>query len=309
MTWHRLLPLAISGLAVVSLILATIVLRRDAASLAEAGVQPRWGLFLAALGVVFANHLAQSLTWHLLTQALGRGGRLLDDFRRFSLGSLTRNLPGAFYWSTATRLMLYRTEGRTTDAALASGVELILQAGTGLALAAALLLWPWGLLPAIALLALAGQASLRRSLVSTLAGSRLARRWPGLAQHAGTLAALEGRTLAVTTAITAATWLTGGVYVEFLARAISLPVPDRPLLYGAWILASLAGLLGSVALGGFGILRELSLTGLLARSTSAIGAGWLAILTRVGLIVGTWLAGLVVVASCELITRWRTRRV
>lgn len=300
-----LVPAAIVLVTLASLAFAAVIMAGDARTLVAARIQPHWEMLGAAVGLVALNHLAQAGLWHLLSRDLSASGGWLSDLLRFSVSALTRNLPGAFYWSTATRLLMYRADGATAGAALAVGAELVVQLCTGAGLALALLAWPWGLIPGIALVATPLLPPSRTGLLrlSEAVSRRLKR--PGLAERAAALAQLSSGTILAVTITDVAVWLIGGLFIQCLGMAIGPELPAWPILYGTWIAASVAGILGSVALGGLGVLREFTLAGLLAPFTGVAAAGLLAVLSRLTLIVGTWASGAATAAVCHLLLKRR----
>ncbi|NPV06462.1 MAG: hypothetical protein HPY83_00690 [Anaerolineae bacterium] len=300
-----LLPLAVGLLALASLAFAAAATSADARTLVSARPDLRWNRLAAALALVALNHWAQAGVWHLLTRDLVGDGGWLRDVLRFSVSALTRNLPGAFYWSTASRLLLYRPDGAASGAALAVGVELAIQLCTGAGLALALLVWPWGLLPGAVLVAAPILPPARRGL-SRVGASVVRRLGRGtLAERVAALARLPSGTILAMTVTYVAVWLVGGLYLECLGTAIGASLPARPLLYGTWVAASVAGILGSVALGGLGFLREFALAGALSSTAGMVTAGLLSVAARLVLILGTWLCGLATAAACQLLLRQR----
>jgi uncharacterized membrane protein YbhN (UPF0104 family) len=267
--------------------------------------QPRSDYLLLALALVGLSHLLQSLVWHLYARDLHGERDALKDIFRYSITALTRNLPGAFYWSTASRALLYQKDGRTSFAAVATGVELSLQAISGGALALVLLAWPWGLLPALALLALPllpGTASVWQGLAAL---GVVSAHWPALSAAFLDLARLSRRSVATAIAGYVIMWLIGGLFLEALVQAIGGHLPPRQALYGIWVATSLVGIAGAVLLGGLGVVRELSLAGLLAPLTTLPVATVLAILSRLVLILGSWLWGSLTAAICHFASRRR----
>ncbi len=288
-----------------SLAVAVIALSRDVRGLLSLERPPRLDLVAVALGLVGVNHLLQATLWHFFARDLLGPRDPLPDILRYSLAGLTRNLPAAFYWSTGTRVLLYREDGHAAFAGLATGVELSLQMIAGAAVAVALLAWPWGTAAATLLLALPLLVRSRSFRGQSKAISGLTRRWPALVQSLQSLSRLSQRTLVWSLGLYCVMWLLGGLFLQSLVAAVGAPMPPAARLYGLWVAASLAGMAGSVLLGGLGVLREITLTGLLAPALGLPAATLLSLLTRACLIAGGWLWGLLAAGACRLIAMKR----
>lgn len=288
-----------------SLLFTYITLSNSTRSLLNLPQQPQLGFLLLALALVGVNHVLQSLVWHLYARNLHGERDALKDVFRYSITALTRNLPGAFYWSTASRALLYQKDGRTSFAAVATGVELALQTISGGAVVLWLLAWPWGLLPALGLLVMPllpgvvcfWQRLARHRIVAT--------RWPALGAAFMDLARLSRRSLAMALVSYTIMWLIGGLFLEALVLAVGASLPMRQTLYGIWVATSLVGIAGAVLLGGLGLVREFSLAGLLAPLVTLPVATVLAALSRIVLVLGSWLWGALTAAICHFASRGR----
>ncbi len=289
-----------------SLLFGYLAFSGSARAFLDLSSPPRLDYLGLALGLVGFNHGLQALIWHLYARDVHQERDVLKDVLRYSLTALTRSLPGAFYWSVASRVLLYQQDGRPGFATLATGAELALQSISGAALALVLIGWPWGLIPAVAILALPLLPGTEAMWQRLAAHRWFSQRWPQVGAAFHDVSRLSRRTLVVSLAAYTLMWVLGGLFLEALILAIGASLPPRLPLYGIWVTASLAGIVGSVLLGGIGAVRELTLAGLLAPLLGLPVATVVSLLSRAVLVLGAWLWGALAALLCQLATRRRS---
>jgi len=305
---RRLRYAMMAGMVAGSLLFAYLAFSGSARAFLNLSSPPRLDYLGLAMGLVGFNHVLQAVIWHLYARDLHQERDARKDILRYSVTALTRSLPGAFYWSIASRVMLYQQDGRTAFATVATGTELALQTLSGAALALILLGWPWGIGPAAVMLLLPLLPGTGRMWLWLADHRRISRRWPQLGAGFREVSHLSQRTLAIALAAYSVMWLLGGLFAEALVLAIGAPLPPRLPLYGIWVATSLVGTLGSVLLGGIGAVREFSLAGLLAPLLTLPVATIISLLSRAILVLGSWIWGAVTAFVCQLGTRTRSHR-
>ncbi len=305
-TSRRLRYAIMAGMLAGSLLFGYLAFSGSARAFLDLSSPPRLDYLGLALALVGFNHVLQSLVWHLYARDVHQERDALKDVLRYSVTALTRNLPGAFYWSVAGRVLLYQQDGRPGFATLATGAELALQTISGAALTLVLLGWPVGIVPAIAVLTLPLLPGTKEMWHRLAEHRRISQRWPQVGAAFADVARLSRRTLAVSLAAYTLMWMLGGLFVEALILAIGASLPPRLPLYGIWVATSLAGTVGSVLLGGLGAVRELTLAGLLAPLLSLPVATIVSLLSRAVLVLGSWLWGALTALVCRLATRRRS---
>jgi len=291
-----------------SLLFAYLAFSGSARAFLNLSSPPRLDYLGLALGLVGFNHILQAVMWHLYARDLHQERDAGKDILRYSVTALTRSLPGAFYWSIASRVMLYQQDGRTAFATVATGAELALQSISGAGLALVLLGWPWGVAPAAVILALPLLPGTERAWLGLAEHRWFSQRWPQLGAGFREVSRLSRRTLAVALAAYLLMWLLGGLFAEALVLAIGAPLPARLPLYGIWVVTSLVGTAGSVFLGGIGAIREFSLAGLLTPLLTLPVATIVSLLSRAILVLGSWIWGAATAFVCQLATRPRSHR-
>lgn len=305
-TNRRLRYAIVAAMLAGSLLFGYLAFSGNAHAFLDLSSPPRLDYLGLALVLVGFNHVLQALIWHLYARDVHQERDVLKDVLRYSLTALTRSLPGAFYWSVASRVLLYQQDGRPGFATLATGAELALQTISGAALALVLLGWPWGVIPAVAILVLPLLPG-TEAMWHRLAGYRwFSQRWPQVGAAFRDVSRLSRRTLLISLAAYTLVWVLGGLFLEALILAIGASLPPRLPLYGIWVATSLVGTVGSVLLGGIGAVRELTLAGLLAPLLSLPVATVVSLLSRAVLVLGSWLWGALTALVCQLATRRRS---
>lgn len=258
-------------------------------------------LTLAVL--VYSLDLALAIGgWVAVIGMLGGYWNLLDHFRIYVLTSVTRRLPGTF-WYLLGRVVLYEPLGVPRGLiALAGGLEFAANIVGGLLVA--LLAWPLvlsgrGVNPLMLLLPLAlGAVLLNPPLVR-----RIVRRLT--ARH--DVSTVRYRHLLLWVMIFAAAWAVGGVLLYVLIGAVHpLPLSTLPAIIGVWAAAGVAAtLFFSFLPFGMGA-TELTLTALLSPFIPASEALFVAVLMRALLTICELLyAGIGALLSLPTIKRLR----
>ena len=111
-TSRRLRYAIMAGMLAGSLLFGYLAFSGSARAFLDLSSPPRLDYLGLALALVGFNHVLQSLVWHLYARDVHQERDALKDVLRYSVTALTRNLPGAFYWSVAGRVLLYQQDGR-----------------------------------------------------------------------------------------------------------------------------------------------------------------------------------------------------
>jgi len=265
-------------------------------------LSPRWGPLAAALLAFSICPLLRGIMWWQLLSALGIRAPLPECLLTQARANLIKYVPGGF-WEPAGKAYL---SGRTLPERAAAGVAALLDLGAMVAtgLAAALVTVPargdmlsltpavrWGLL----VLIIAGL------LATPWALGALVRRAPARWRPASSAVGPRRYYLAVLVMLTH--WVLAGVGFALLAASLGGEGVGVPFGIYALAVSATAGLLVIVAPAGVGV-REALLTRLLRQRMPLAPASFAAILSRVGLVAGEFIALGALLAFARL-GRWR----
>lgn len=233
-----------SGLGLILLLLAYLgyVLRSvDAGTFDLGGLLSR--LAFADVGVIALLYgitlVLAILTWGLIIGSISGYHRPFEDTRSYLLTSVTRRLPGTF-WYMLGRVVLYERLGVARGlTALASGLEFLAMVLGGVLIA--LLTWP---------LAFGGQRISLLGLLITLVACAALLNPPlvrALIRRFGQTAGappVRYRQLLLWVTLYGLIWCVGGLILFVLVRAVQpLPVHMLPAMIGIWATAGVAATL------------------------------------------------------------------
>jgi uncharacterized membrane protein YbhN (UPF0104 family) len=239
-----------------------------------------------AFALLFASHLLQATTWHLVRASVRIDARFIDDVASWAVSVLGKYLPGKVFHLGA-RLYLYKAEGRPAAVAHAYVVETVVTL-TAAAIAALVALVVshasigTTLLSALAAIAVAGSVLLfatRRWLPS-----RVWQAWRDRALPPPRPGAIMLRFVALLVSMFSCVLLGTGLFL--LASALHPVSWDRlPAFVAALSCAGLAGMLAFFVPAGLGV-REAILALLLSPVIPGAQAALVAIASRAWFISG-----------------------
>lgn len=274
-----------------------VIFQAVALTLAVAGSYYAWrefprdvrvepAFFAVAAGLYVAAFAAHLLGWHALTGIFLGGMRLRDDAEALAGSNLVKYLP-TIIWYIANRTHYYHRRGvEQGRVVIASLSELALMVGSGAALLASI----WA-------------AQALTPLVAAPVGALglLALAW-ALGRHAGGRGDAWWRWGAAMLWY-GASWPIGALILAALMRALGpVGAADLGALALIWLVAGLASYAVSLTLGAVGILREITLTVLLAQHWPLATAIAAAICVKLVLTLGEIACSLLVLGGLRL---WR----
>lgn len=240
-------------------------------------VQPRYLGF--ALGLYLVTYIMHTLGWHNLATYVFGPLPLRANARAVAGSNLVKYLP-TIAWYIANRVHFYNGRGVSRKAVVAASLlELTVMIGTGSVLYA--LFWLLRLSIAAALLALLGMIG---------CGMLLRRQswWHTLWQrYAGSERPASKKYLLRAVAWYGSSWVLAVGFLWLTLHAFApVHLADLGTLFNIWLLAGLASYVISVTLGSLGVVRELTVTALLAPTWSLPAAIATAIAVKLILTLG-----------------------
>ena len=254
----------------------------------EEGLAIRVPCLGIALGLYGTTFFLFVVAWHKITIRFGGPRSWRQNVIFYSVTHPTRFLPTPV-WLFASRIYLYGQAGmRRRTVILTTGVESLLHALAGLGFWAvfavkanspATWLYFLAIIPVVAVVTYP---------------SRL--RLPGVNENMN----LHRSDVISWVALYLLTWLIAGPFFSAIICAFGEDVPPLWELWRIWTLASLAAYIGSYSLGGAGFLREFTLTWLLSSFYSPPIAVLIAASTRIIMIGGGILWGVIAIGCVIL---------
>jgi hypothetical protein len=250
-------------------------------------VQVEPAFFAVAAGLYVLAFVAHLLGWHALTGIFFGRMSLRDDAEALAGSNLVKYLP-TIIWYIANRSHYYHQRGvEQQRVVIASLSELALMVGSGatllVSLWAAQVLTPLAAVPVAAL----GLGSLAWALGRHAGGQQHGRWWRW----------------ALALLWYGASWPLGALILAALMAALAPVTPaDVGNLALVWLVAGLASYVVSLTLGAIGILREITLTVLLAQQWPLATVIAAAICVKLVLTLGEIVCSLLVLGGLRL---WR----
>lgn len=253
---------------------------------ADVHVEPTF--FVVAVGLYALSFGMHIMGWHALSTIFFSGMRLRHDAEAIAGSNLVKYLP-TIAWYIANRSHYYHQRGIPQQrVVVASLSELALMVGSG----ASILLGLWtgqSLSPLVGVLVgAAGVLLLVWALARYADNGGARRRWAAALLWYG------------------CSWPMGVLILAALMRALQpIGVADLPSLMMIWLLAGLASYATSLTLGAVGILREITLTVLLAQHWPLAAGIAAAICVKLVLTLGEIVCSLLILGGLRL---WRQLR-
>lgn len=239
------------------------------------------------------NYFLFVISWHIIIKAFGVKSTLITNSYIYSYSQIAKILPTPA-WFIAGRLVLYKKEGAKEKVILTSTfLEIILHMVVGLVILALISIsssnyssWLYGL-------------SLIPLIVLILSPKLL--NFSFLKIYDSNFSKSDMFFLILIFAIT---WILSGPFFQYLLSGcgISVQIPMTKL-WQIWIISSIFAYIGSLTLGGIGILREFSITFLLGNLVSLPYAAVIAAVSRVIMTIGNLLWPLLIMGVSNLTRR------
>lgn len=239
------------------------------------------------------NYLLFIFGWHIILKSYGIKSSLLKDAYIYSSSQIAKTLPTPAWFITG-RLVMYQKEGASKKVILTSTfLEMILHMAIGLAILALTKVtfmnsptWFYllSIIPIILLVIFPGILNFT---------------FLGLNEYN-----FRRVNLLLLIFSFVITWILSGPFFQFVMTGLNITVqiPMRTLLQ-IWILSSIFAYIGSLTLGGIGVLREFSITFLLGNIISPPLAVLVATISRIIMTLGNIFWPLLIMGIIALIKR------
>lgn len=253
-------------------------------------IQLTWQPLLISLLIYGLNYGLFMISWHLLLKGYRIQIPFLSNIEIYSYSQVAKILPTPA-WFIANRIIRYNKEGERKRLIFsASLAEIILHMLIGFLILLLVRISPENPLSYLYLLAVTP------AIVLSLKPNPFFKLF-----HKSESFSFTPSGMAAILMLFVFTWISGGVFFEqILSGCGQTSIVPWGNLYAIWILSSLVAYIGSITLGGFGVLREFSITLLLSSYMPPPISLLVASVSRVVMTVGNIIWPLMMIGICSI---------